>query len=145
MGGLKELPEEQLVHFLSLSETDIRVMAVDEASSRVSDMSDAEVVEEAGMEDEYDAAMEAEDEDKAEKIVADARDQVDSKISDDIQSELEKDPVGYFVDTLGYSVSDLAKGNIMSFDYDAYAREMRIAGDYTFVRKDGEVWVFRSV
>lgn len=30
------------------------------------------------------------------------------------------------------------------FDFDAYARDARLSGDVTFVRHDGELWVFRS-
>jgi antirestriction protein/predicted RNA binding protein with dsRBD fold (UPF0201 family) len=172
MGGVKDMPEESLVHYLTLSDTDIRVMSNDDADAKVRDLSDEEMIEQADMYDEFEKAVQAEelqdelDDLDAEKdadrikeikdelaqlgevrstkqIIDAARDEVLSKAYDEIKEMLEKDPVGYFED-MGYKPYELVKNNIMSFDYDAYARDLEIGGDYTFVHKDGEVWVFSN-
>jgi antirestriction protein len=174
LGGVGELPEETLGYFLHLSETDIRVYANDEADHLVRVMSDEEIVEKAGMQDEYEKAQAAEalsdeledlseyDEDDleriqeiqdelsklgevatVEKVLDSARDEALSEISDEVKKELKDDALGYF-EKQGFKPGDLVKNNVMSFDYEAYAKDLEISGDYTFVHHDHEVWVFSN-
>ena len=140
IGGLSP---EDAPSYLSVSETDARMIGNEEADSTVRDMDDEEVVEKADMEEEYDAAIDAEQKDR---IVEKARDTVRGKISDEIEDAINKDAVGYFVDATGmYTIESLMKADFISIDYEAYARDAQSGGDVSFVRKDGEVWVFSNL
>lgn len=136
--GIENLSEDTLSNYLSITPTDIRVIANDNASSLVEDMSEDEILEKAGMEDEYENE---EDEHKKERILDEARDEAESEISDDIQRQLKQDPLGYFSE-LGYSVKDVLKHNLMYFDYQDFARELE--HDYNFIKYHGKIFVFES-
>lgn len=75
-------------------------------------------------------------------VVERARDNVREEYYDDVVSSLEKDPVGYFTDELGYDVQDLVNKNGFYVDYDAVARDLE--NDYDFIEYGGEVYVFSS-
>lgn len=137
-GGIDEMKPEQLAHFLIISETDIRVIAGDEADSAVENMDEADILEKAEMKDQYDAES---DEKKKEQILNQAREESISKVYDETKKQLEDDPIQYFED-LGYEPSAMLK--FMSFDYEKYAKELQTAGDVDFVTKDGETWGFWS-
>jgi hypothetical protein len=114
---LEEQPEifnqSWLQDFITMSDTDKRMFASEEADSRVGDMDDEEVVRVAGMEDEYEAAEEVEDKDQ---VIENARNAVREKISDEVEDELD-DPVQYFVHDQGlYSIKDLMKQSWISID-----------------------------
>jgi hypothetical protein len=141
-GGLSP---EQAANYIYVDDVTARTIGIEEADARLEDMSDEDAVEEAGMTDEYETAMDAEDAAAAEQIVSKARDEVSSKISDEVEEAIKKDAVGYFVDELGaYTEEELASQSFVSIDYDAYARDARLGGDVSFVRKDGDVWVFAN-
>jgi len=142
MSFIEDLSAEQAANYLTLTDTDARVMANDEAYSKVEDMGDEDVLKEADLEDEYD---EAEGDKAKEKILNKAKEEVESKISDEIEEKLKKDPVGYLTDETGiYTVEELSKQNFMSIDYDLYVRDAEMAGDVSFAEKGGNVWVFRN-
>lgn len=130
--------------YLFVDDVTAGIIGQEDADSRVEDMSDSEVVREAGLEDEFEAAED--DEEKADQVIEDAREAVRSKIADEVESAIKKDAVGYFVDELGaYSIEDLMKASFISIDYDAYARDAEMSGDVSFVRHDGDVWVFSNI
>jgi antirestriction protein len=136
------LSKDQLNYYLTLSDTDAEMIASEEADSLYDDREDDEILEEADMAEEYEAE---EDEGKKDAILEKAKEKVKEAYSDEVEAKLKKDPVGYFVDDLGaYSIEDLAKANFMSIDYEAYARDARLGGDVSFVRKYGETWVFSN-
>ena len=110
--------QDWLQEFISISDTDIRMIASEDADSRIEGMSDEDILGEAGMQDEYD---EEENDDKKEEILDQARETAHEKISDEIESELE-DPIQFFVHDQGtYTVQDLMKQNFISIDTDAAA------------------------
>lgn len=74
------------------------------------------------------------------KIVDKAREKVRDQVYDEVYEAL-SDPVEYFVNEQGiYSQEDLAKASFMSVDYEYLAREL--GHDYTYIRHDGETYVF---
>jgi len=137
-----ELSAEQAANYLTLTDTDARVMANEDAYTQVENMGDEDVLKEADLEDEYD---EAEGDKAKEKILNKAKEEVESQISDEIEEKLKKDPVGYLTDETGmYTVEELSKQNFMSIDYDLYVRDAEMAGDVSFAEKGGNVWVFSN-
>lgn len=109
--------QDWLQGFLSITDADKRMIASEEADSRVGDMSDEDVIEQAGMEDEYE---EASDDDK-DQVIENAKEAVREKISDEMESKLD-DPIGYFVDEQGiYTVQDLMKQPWVSIDIESAA------------------------
>jgi antirestriction protein len=137
-----ELSAEQAANYLTLTDTDARVRANEDAYTQVENMGDEDVLKEADLEDEYD---EAEGDKAKEKILNKAKEEVESQISDEIEEKLKKDPVGYLTDETGmYTVEELSKQNFMSIDYDLYVRDAEMAGDVSFAEKGGNVWVFSN-
>jgi len=135
-GGLSE---ESAAHYLTVSETDARIIGGEEGDNWVENADDSEILKKADKADDYD---DEEDEEKKEKILQDAREEAQSLVADEVEEKINKDPIGYFVEDLGaYTIEDLAKANFISIDYNAYARDAGI-NDVNFVRKDGETWVF---
>ena len=137
IGGLSP---DQAPNYLYISDTDQRIIADEESDSYVSDNDDDQIVKDADMVDEYEAE---EDETKKEAILEKAKDKVREEKYEEIEKELKEDPVGYFVDYLGYDIKDLMKASFVSIDYKQYARDASYEG-ISFVKKDGKVWVFRS-
>ena len=100
---------------LYISDTDKRIMAGEYADSRVGDMSDDEVVSEAGMESEYEEANDNDDYDAAEQIVQDARDELIDRYSDEAFDEYD-DIIGYFGNQLGYDMKDIINLSFVQID-----------------------------
>lgn len=110
--------QEWLQGFMSISETDKRVISNEEADSRVEGMDDEEIIKEAGMEVEYEEAADGEEKDQ---IIENSREAVREMISDAIESEL-NDPIKYFVDDQGiYSIEDLMKQPWITIDVESAA------------------------
>lgn len=135
------LSDDELPHFLEMSDLDARLVAVDDVAAKMADMSEEEILEKADRAEEYEAAL-VEDKTKAAKILEMARDEVDSGMTDDLEANIKRDPVGYFMDELGFSAKDLKENNLFSIDYEGYVKNAKVAGSYDFVNKDGKVYVF---
>lgn len=76
-------------------------------------------------------------------FIDDIRDDALSNINDEITDELDKDAVGYFVDNLGYSESDLASHSLFSVDYEDLFDD--IESDFVFIDgDDGNIYVFNN-
>ena len=108
--------QDWLSGYFEMSDTDRRVMANDEADSRVEGMDDMDLIQAAGLEDEYD---ELESDEDRESMVDGARDTLLETYYDEVYDALE-DPVGYFVEQQGIyeSAGDLLKYNIVGIDYE---------------------------
>lgn len=125
--NLEQEPElfnqDWLQQHITITPTDKRVLSNDLADSDVANMSDDEIIQVAGLEDEYEAADEAGDEDKKEALLTQAKDDVRSTRSDEIEKELD-DPLQYFVNDQGmYSREDLLKASFISIDIEAAAED----------------------
>lgn len=138
-GGISK---DQLNSYLTMSNTDVRILAGEEGDAQLERMDDEDILKEADMAGEYEAE---EDEGKKESILDQAKGDLQERYYREIAEKLTDDPVGYFTDETGmYTVEELAKQPFMSIDYESYARDARLSGDVSFVRKDGEVWVFSN-
>jgi hypothetical protein len=115
--------------YLYMTDTDMRILAGEEADNRVDNMDDEEILDETG--DNY-----SPDE------VDDAREYLKSQYYDEIYEELEKDAVQYFVDQFGYNEEDLAKQSIFRVDYDKLGDDLQY--DYDYITHDGDVYVFNN-
>ena len=80
--------------------------------------------------------------DTYDEVVDKAREELRDVYYDDVRDELEKDAVGYFVDSLGYAEEDLAKNSSFSVDYEKLAKDLSY--DFTFIEHNGDVYVFSS-
>jgi antirestriction protein len=176
-GGLSK---DNAANYLTMSETDMRLIASEEADRRVGDMKDSEVISDADKEEELEAAEAAEEElaqlqdeldgldeedpedksrvqeikdrmltltdgaDSVQKVIDDAREELRDRYSSDIQEQLQKDAVGYFMDELGYGIEEIMKLNLFSIDYEAYARDAEMNGSVSFVDSDDGVMVFHN-
>jgi len=80
--------------------------------------------------------------DTYDEVVDKAREELRDVYYDDVRDELEKDAVGYFVDSLGYAEEDLAKNSSFSVDYEKLAKDLSY--DYTIIEHGGDVYVFSS-
>lgn len=129
-----------LQKFITISDTDKRIIAGEEADSQIEDMDDKELLKEAGMDEEWndlqvkmDELFESDSEDvegkldgireKQDELVEKAKDSLRSSKSDQIQDALE-DPVEYFVEQQGiYSREDLMKQSFIQIDIDKAAED----------------------
>jgi len=137
-GGLST---DQLGYYLTMSDTDRQLFAQEEADNRAENRDDDDVLKEADLRDEYEAE---EADTKKEAILEKAKEAVRESEYEETYKAME-DPVDYFVEQQGiYTLEELAKASFISIDYEAYARDAELSGDVTFVRKDGEVWVFSN-
>jgi len=136
-GGL--IPD-MAASYLEVSYGDIDIISSEEADDYIENADDEAILKEADMLDEYD---DEEDENKKEKILEEAKETVRESRAEENKTKLEKDPVGYFVDEIGYTIEDLLKANFITIDYKRYARDAASEG-MSFVHKDGDVWVFNS-
>jgi len=161
-GGLSE---EQMASYLMISDMDAHLLAQDVASSRADDLRyDLEkeryddVFNAIDVNKElYEALQEKldaeEDEDKKDAIKKEIVQLAEKSIEEweneetrEVENQIKHDPVGYFVENQGiYVLDDLAKADFVQINYEAYARDARLSGDVSFVRKDGEVWVFYNL
>lgn len=111
--------QDWLKGYVTMTETDRRMTAQEEADNRVENMSDDEILKEADKETDYEEAAE---EDK-EGILEEAKETVRSKIHDDIEDRL-KDPVQYFVEDEGlYSLEDLMEASFVHIDSEKAAAD----------------------
>ena len=134
---------DDVEHYATVSDTDARLIAQEDADMRVEDMSEDEILEEAEKTDEHEAA---ESEADKEKILEQAKEALREKYSSEEEAEIKKDPVGYFVDQQGiYSLEEFAKAPFVSIDYEKFVRDAQMNGDVSFAKKDGEVWVFHAI
>jgi hypothetical protein len=102
--------KDWLKQHLYVTETDKRVIANDEADSYIDSLSDEEIATEANMLDEYDDAVESDDQDKIDTVVEDAKDIVMENRVDEIEYQLEHDLLN-FLEERGYEIRD----NLPSF------------------------------
>lgn len=148
-------------YYLSISDLDARLIAQDEATSLAEDMRYSlkkedydEVFDRTDkFKEEYEALKEKldkeEDEDNQEKIKEEIEklaeksiEEWESEYSDEVEQKIKDDVVGYFVDEGIYSLEDLSKQSFISIDYEKFVRDSEINGDFNFVNKDGEYFVF---
>jgi len=146
--------QEWLQNYVSMSETDIRIIADEEATSLTDDLDDKEVIDRSGKQDEFDNLQEKMDamddpttgeykelEDAQAKLVESGREDLQSQKYDEVKSALEKDPKDYFVNELGaYTAEDLMKQPFIRIDIDN-ATEDAVAEDgwaHFISRYDGD-------
>ena len=138
-----------LEQFVTITDTDRRIIAGEESDNSIEGVRDDDIVEEAGMDDEKDeieaAIGKLEDkwvdarsgtkkelalkakikalEAKKDALVESAKDAVRSSKYDEVYAAL-KDPIQYFVRDQGaYSIKDLMKANFISIDTRAAAQD----------------------
>jgi len=128
-------------YYVYISETDRRLMAGEESDFYVEDIKEEDggrrIIEEADLDlDEYDEA----NSDRQEEMVDEATEIVREKLYDYYYEGLD-DPYYFLVDERGlYSPEDFFKANIVQVDYEKLADALE--DDYTFVRHDGQIYVF---
>jgi hypothetical protein len=133
---------------------------IDDLKNKLDDYLDEEDLTEGEMEMREEKAMELKEEidekenhledlqhdlanlDTRDEVVDKAREQLRDVYYDDIHDELERDAVGYFVDTLGYAEEDLASNSLFRVDLEKLARDLSY--DYTIIEHGGDVYVFGS-
>jgi hypothetical protein len=137
--------QEWLQNYVSMSETDIRIIAGEEADAYVEDMDDDRLLEESNKQSDYDAIQEKIDEEEGkdepdqakidawekekEGVVDDAREAVREERDTYVSDALTKDPKDYFVNELGaYTEEDLMKQPFIRIDIDN-ATEDAVAED----------------
>jgi hypothetical protein len=116
--------QDWLQSHVYISDTDKRLIAQEEADDYAYEvLSDDDAVSEAGMEDEYDNAVDADDYDKQARIISDAREEVADTKWREIQQEL-RDPIQYFVHDRGiYTVEQLMDQSWVQIDTGEAAEE----------------------
>jgi hypothetical protein len=113
--------EDFITQFIFISDTDRRIMAGDEADSRMEGMDEREILESTGNEQDYDEASEVGNEIEMERILEEAKEQLQEKYYDEIYAALD-DPIQYFVKDQGsYTIGDLLKSNWIQIHSDAAA------------------------
>ena len=115
-------PPDFLINHMYISDMDKRMMASEEADALVSDMSDDEIIDAAGMRDEYDEAVDAGDDSLAEEILDDAKASEIDRIEDQVIDQY-GDIQGYFMDELGYSMEQLMDASWIQIDEREIAEE----------------------
>jgi hypothetical protein len=115
--------KDLLQRHLFITDTDRRIISTEEADSKIESMDDEDILKETDKEEEFDAAVDADDDKLQEKILADAKEELQGKYSDEIEEQL-KDPIQYFVKDSGmYTEDELLKQNFISIDYNEAAQE----------------------
>jgi hypothetical protein len=164
--------QDWLEHYMSISPLDARQIGVDEADSRIEDMSDEEKLETADLEDkwqdledekdeiEYGDARDAEDADDAAldrrvaeiekaqaKMVDEARDEALSSISEEVETQLNRDPLGWYRDMTGerdipsWMSVDVEKAAKAALREDGVAHFLdRYDGDYVELASGAEAY-----
>lgn len=136
--------------YLEITETDRRILAGEEADNYIDSLSDDELIEMAGFEDELSELEEKQDsgdddfdfDDEKDDLIEKAKEKVRDEEYDRVYEKLD-DPIGYFVDDLGaYSEEDLAKANFIRVDYEHLGRDL--SHDYKEIRHDGESYIFSN-
>jgi hypothetical protein len=112
-----------LQDFIYISNTDKRMIALDMADY-INDMDDEDVLSQADVEDDYEAAIEDDDLRKADKILDDAREALYDDEVKRWEEGLEDDPIGFLVNDEGlYSIDDLLKQSFIQIDYEEAAKD----------------------
>ena len=131
--------QDWLMGFITVSDTDRRIIAGEESDNYVDELSDEDILTEANVEDENDEIQDQIDEldsdagdyddqlavleAQQEKILDDAKETVREKKYDTIYDALE-DPIEYFVHYQGiYSVEELLKANFIRIDVNSAAQD----------------------
>lgn len=112
--------QDWLERFIYITDTDKHMIALDMAASRMEDMPEEDIVREANLEDdeEYQAAVEADDTEAMARIIDEAKERVEESMIENVENALE-DPIQYFVHDEGlFSIEDLFKQNFISIDVD---------------------------
>jgi len=112
--------QDWLQQFITISDTDKRIMASEEADNQIENMDDDDILRRANVSDEYDGE---EDDDKKEKILEEAKDSVREEIEKEWEDGLE-DPVSFLCDDQGlYSREELLKQNFVFIDTDEASKD----------------------
>jgi antirestriction protein len=128
-------------YYLEISETDRRLLAQEEADYYADAIRDEDggnrLIEEADLDvEEYEEA----DSERQEEMLDEAREIVYDRIYDRTYDGLD-DPYSYFVEELGsYDKETFANLNFVRIDYEKLGDALE--DDYTFVRHDGQIYVF---
>jgi antirestriction protein len=128
-------------YYLEISETDRRLLAQEEADYYADAIRDEDggnrLIEEADLDvEEYEEA----DSERQEEMLDEAREIVYDRIYDRTYDALD-DPYSYFVEELGsYDDESFANANFVRVDYEKLGDALE--QDYTFVRHDGQIYVF---
>jgi antirestriction protein len=140
--------------YITISDTDRRILAGEEADAFVEDMNEDDAISQADMQDELTELEDKRDEeedkedsdfdfdDEKEKLAEKAKEKLREEKYGYVEDEL-KDPVQYFVEDHGmYSKEDLAKASFVQVDYAALARDL--SHDYDEVRYEGDSYIFSN-
>jgi antirestriction protein len=128
-------------YYLEISDTDKRLLAQDMADSYIEGIRDEDggnrLIEEAGLDvEEYEES----DSDRQQEMLDEATEIVYNEYYDNWYDGLD-DPYSFLVEEQGlYSADDFAKADFVRVDIEKLARELEY--DYTFIRYDGQVYVF---
>ena len=128
--------------YIYITDTDRRIMAGEEADSRIGDMDDDDIIRDADLESEYEEAVESENEEEQESILTKAKQKLEEDIYNEWYDGLDN-PIDFLVEEQGmYSVEDLMKANFVSIDYEKLGRDLSY--DYTTIDHGGSVYVLNS-
>lgn len=139
IGGLQMLSSPE--YYIYITETDRRLLSQEMADAYVDDIRSEDegrrLIEEGGLDlDEFEEA----DEDRKEEMLDEARENVYNEYYDNWYEGL-SDPYYFLVEEQGiYSAEDFFQSNLPVVDYEKLATELEF--DYTFIRHDGQVYVF---
>lgn len=139
IGGLQMLSSPE--YYIYITETDRRLLSQEMADAYVDDIRSEDegrrLIEEGGLDiDEFEEA----DEDRKEEMLDEARENVYDEYYDSWYMGL-SDPYSFLVEEQGiYSAEDFFQSNLPVVDYEKLATELEF--DYTFIRHDGQVYVF---
>jgi antirestriction protein len=128
-------------YYLEISETDRRLMSQEMADGYVDDIRDEDggnrLIEEAGLDvDEYEEA----DSERQEEMLDEAREIVYDNLYNDYYNGL-NDPYNFLVEEQGlYDADSFANANFVRVDYEKLGDALE--QDYTFIRHDGQIYVF---
>ena len=138
--------QDWLQNYISMSDTDKHMIAVDEAEARLDGESDEDLVEQANLSDKYEELQDQIDrlenqeadldvvqhdsnegaitrlQQKQLELVEQAKEAISESIYGEILSQLD-DPIQYFVHDMGiYTIDDLMKSSFISIDIDEAAQ-----------------------
>jgi hypothetical protein len=139
LGGIQNFND--FTYYLEISETDRRLLSQEEADSYVDDIRDEDggnrLIEEADLDvEEYEEA----DSERQEEMLDEAREIVYDRIYERWYDSLD-DPYSYLVEELGYYDDEsFANANFIRVDYEKLGDALE--QDYTFIRHDGQIYVF---
>lgn len=124
--GELEYHADYIFPYLTISDTDKRILAYDLAENDVDSMTDEEILERAGMKEEYERASD----DKKGEVLDEAKIVVMDEFYEKHMEKLSEDPIGYLIDDLGlYDEESIVKAPFVEIDYDDYA--------FSIVKYDG--------